>query len=103
MADCTVNNQILKNAVESINNAGKNLATAGDNFVTAFTNAINGMSGEAYDELSAFFKQSYEPLVSGEGGIGEMVKGLGNLLETNRVQFAQVDHNIAEQIREARK
>lgn len=103
MADCTVNNQTLKKAAENINQAGDNLKTAGDNFVTAFTNAIKGMSGEAYDELSAFFKQSYEPLVSGDSGIGDMVKGLGNLLETNRNQFAKVDHDIAEQIREARK
>lgn len=102
--DCKIVNTPVKEAADKIKGDiyGKFL-TAGTTFVTAFTNAIADMKGEAKDELEAFFNESYKDLVSSEeSGIPAMIKGLGDLLETNRSQFASTDHNIAAKIKEAR-
>lgn len=102
--DCRIVNTPVKEAAEAIN--GKILKAfqeAGATFVKDFTAAIADMHGEAKDELEAFFNESFKDLVSNEeSGIPGMIKGLGDLLEMNRTQFASTDHTIAAKIKEAR-
>jgi hypothetical protein len=75
-------------------------ATAGSTFVTSFNAAIADMKGEAKDALEEFFNTNIRDLVSSEeSGIPAMVMGFGDLIETNRSQFASIDHTIAESIK----
>ena len=101
--DCKIVNEPVKAAAEKISGEiTRQFKEAGDTFVTSFTNAIADMKGEAKDELEAFFNSSYKDLVSSEeSGLPAMVKGLGDLLEVNRTQFAATDHSIAENIKAA--
>lgn len=102
--DCKIENQPILDAVTAINNVYNDLTKAGEKFVSGFTGAIKDMQGEAKDELESFFNTAYKDLAQDkEKGIPAMVKGLADLLEVNRQQFAQTDHNIAQKIQEANK
>lgn len=99
-----VNKPIMDTADKIQREITDKFQSAGNTFVSSFENAIKDMQGEAKEALSDFFKKSYKDLVSSkENGIPAMVKGLGELLEVNRKQFAQTDHNIALKIKEANK
>ncbi len=102
--DCRIVNAPVKEAAEKIKGEIlKSFKEAGDAFVRDFTNAITEMRGESKEELEAFFNESFKDLVSNEeSGIPGMIKGLGDLLEMNRTQFASTDHTIAAKIKEAR-
>ncbi|MBQ9541253.1 MAG: hypothetical protein IJJ76_09940 [Ruminococcus sp.] len=102
--DCMIKNAEVKDAANNIKTTVKEqFATAGSTFVTSFNAAIADMQGEAKDALEEFFKTSYVDLVSSEeSGIPAMVKGFGELIETNRVQFASVDHTIADSIKNSK-
>jgi len=99
-----IKNAEVKDAANNIKTTVKEqFATAGSTFVTSFNAAIADMQGEAKDALEEFFKTSYVDLVSSEeSGIPAMVKGFGELIETNRVQFASVDHTIADSIKNSK-
>lgn len=102
--DCRIVNTPVKEAAEKIKGAIFNsFLDAGTTFVDKFTEAIEPMRGEAKEELEAYFNESFKDLVSNEeSGIPGMIKGLGDLLEMNRTQFASTDHTIAAKIKEAR-
>ncbi len=102
--DCMIKNAEVKDAANNIKTTVKEqFANAGSTFVTSFNAAIADMQGEAKDALEEFFKTSYVDLVSSEeSGIPAMVKGFGELIETNRVQFASVDHTIADSIKNSK-
>lgn len=102
--DCKIVNKTIEDAAKNIKGTIKgDFKSAGDTFVTDFTDAIENMKGEAKEELEAFFNEAYKDLVSSEEkGIPGMIQGLGDLLESNRTQFASTDHNIAAKIKEAR-
>lgn len=102
--DCRIVNAPVKEAADKIKGDIYNsFKEAGTTFVNDFTKAIADMQGEAKEELEAFFNESFKDLVSNEeSGIPGMIKGLGDLLEMNRTQFASTDHAIAAKIKEAR-
>ncbi|HCJ41282.1 hypothetical protein [uncultured Ruminococcus sp.] len=102
--DCMIKNAEVKDAANTIKTTIKEeFATAGTTFITAFNNAIADMKGESKDALEEFFQNSYVDLVSSEDkGIPAMVKGFGDLIDSNRTQFASVDHSIAESIKKSK-
>ena len=102
--DCMIKNAEVKDAANTIKTTIKEeFATAGTTFITAFNNAIADMKGESKDALEEFFQNSYVDLVSSEDkGIPAMVKGFGELIDSNRTQFASVDHSIAESIKKSK-
>jgi len=102
--DCMIKNAEVKDAANTIKTTIKDeFATAGTTFITAFNNAIADMKGESKDALEEFFQNSYVDLVSSEDkGIPAMVKGFGDLIDSNRTQFASVDHSIAESIKKSK-
>lgn len=99
--DCMIKNVEVKDAANTIKTTIKDeFATAGSTLVTAFNAAIADMKGEAKDALEEFFNTNIRDLVSSEeSGIPAMVSGFGELIETNRTQFAAIDHTIAESIK----
>ena len=102
--DCMIKNAEVKDAANTIKTTIKDeFATAGTTFITSFNNAIADMKGESKDALEEFFQNSYVDLVSSEDkGIPAMVKGFGDLIDSNRTQFASVDHSIAESIKKSK-
>ena len=99
--DCMIKNAEVKDAANTIKTTVKDeFATAGSTFVTSFNAAIADMKGQAKDALEEFFNTNIRDLVSSEeSGIPAMVMGFGDLIETNRSQFASIDHTIAESIK----
>ncbi|ADU21193.1 MULTISPECIES: hypothetical protein [Ruminococcus] len=99
--DCMIKNAEVKDAANTIKTTIKDeFATAGSALVTSFNAAIADMKGETKDALEEFFNTNIRDLVSSEeSGIPAMVMGFGDLIESNRVQFASVDHTIAESIK----
>ena len=83
--DCMIKNAEVKDAANTIKTT------------------IADMKGESKDALEEFFQNSYVDLVSSEDkGIPAMVKGFGELIDSNRTQFASVDHSIAESIKKSK-
>ena len=100
MADCTIKNAALEDAVKSINEIKNKYKTEGETFVTAFHNAIAEMQGESKDALLEMFDKNYKDFVqSEEAGLSGMIGGLASLLEGNRSNFETVDAKIAASIR----
>ena len=99
--DCMIKNAEVKDAANTIKTTIKDeFATAGPALVTSFNAAIADMKGETKDALEEFFNTNIRDLVSSEeSGIPAMVMGFGDLIESNRVQFASVDHTIAQSIK----
>lgn len=96
MAGCRIVNQGVETARDEIKRIADEYQTAGEDFVRDLNSAIAEMEGETKDALKAFIDKDVNAFVATD--LPEALKGMAELLEANRMNFVDVDKQIAESI-----